>query len=85
MSVTPIIQAIACLYVFYISTLSLNKMTKKTPNNIRFAHVALLAGSAAGFASCIAARDIFECLFAVGIAIYVAGSRRKDEVSNEPD
>lgn len=79
MSVTPIIQAIACLYVFYVSTISLNKMTKATPNKIRFAHVALLAGSGAGFASCIAARDVFECLFAVGIALYVAGSRRENE------
>lgn len=78
-TITPIIQAIACLYVFYISTMSLNKMSRKTPNNIRFAHVSLLAGSAAGFASCIAARDIFECLFAVGIALYVAGSRRENE------
>ena len=80
MSLTPIIQAIACLYVFYISTISLNKMTKATPSKIRFAHVALLAGSGAGFASCIAARDVFECLFAVGIALYVAGSRRENEV-----
>lgn len=79
MSVTPIIQAIACLYVFYVSTISLNKMTKATPSKIRFAHVALLAGSGAGFASCIAARDLFECLFAVGIALYVAGSRRENE------
>lgn len=78
-TITPIVQAIACLYVFYISTISLNKMSKKTPNSIRFAHVSLLAGSAAGFASCIAARDIFECLFAVGIALYVAGSRRENE------
>lgn len=79
MSVTPIIQAIACLYVFYVSTISLNKMTKATPSKIRFAHVSLLAGSGAGFASCIAARDLFECLFAVGIALYVAGSRRENE------
>jgi len=79
MSVAPIIQAIACLYVFYVSTISLNKMSKATSNKIRFAHVSLLAGSAAGFASCIAARDVFECLFAVGIALYVAGSRRENE------
>lgn len=78
-TITPIVQAIACLYVFYISTISLNKMTKSTPTNIRLAHVALLAGSAAGFASCIAARDVFECLFAVGISLYVAGSRRENE------
>jgi hypothetical protein len=79
MTITPIIQAIACMYVFYISTISLNKMTKATRSRIRLAHVALLAGSAAGFASCIAARDVFECLFAVGIALYVAGSRREDD------
>ena len=79
MAMTPIIQAIACMYVFYISTISLNKMTKDTPNNIRFAHVSLLAGSAAGLASCVVQRDVFECLFAVGIALYVASGRRANE------
>lgn len=80
MALTPIIQALACIYVFYISTISLNKMTKDTPNNIRLAHVSLLAGSAAGLASCVVERDVFECLFAVGIALYVASGRRSNEV-----
>jgi len=79
MALTPIIQALACIYVFYISTISLNKMTKETPNNIRFAHVSLLAGSAAGMASCVVQRDVFECLFAVGIALYVASGRRDSD------
>lgn len=76
MSITPIIQAIACMYVFYMSIVALNEMNAETPNGLRFAYVSLLAGSAAGFTSCVVARDLFECLFAVGIALYVAGSHR---------
>lgn len=76
--IASIIQGLAALYVFYASTMALNKMDKATRPVIRYAHISLVAGSAAGVASCIAARDIFECLFAVGIALYVAGNRRAD-------
>jgi hypothetical protein len=76
MLITSIIQACALLYVFYLGVLALNKMGPRTPHAIRYAHIALVAGSAAGVASCIAARDIFECVFAVGIALYMAGNRR---------
>lgn len=81
MAITSIMQGLACLYVFYVSTMALNKMTKNTPHTVRYAHIALVAGSAAGGASCLAARDIFECLFAVGIALYVAGNRRSGDQS----
>ncbi|NHZ41816.1 hypothetical protein [Massilia aquatica] len=76
MPIVSIIQALAGLYVAYASTLALNKMDKRTAPGVRYAHIALVAGSAAGVASCVVARDIFECLFAVGIALYVAGNRR---------
>lgn len=79
MPITSIIQALAGLYVFYVSTMALNKMTRTTAPTVRYAHISLVAGSAAGVVSCVAARDIFECLFAVGIALYVAGNRRGDQ------
>lgn len=76
MIITSIIQALAGLYVFYVSTMALNKMNRQTASTVRYAHIALVAGSAAGVISCFTARDIFECLSAVGIALYVAGNRR---------
>jgi hypothetical protein len=79
MAIISIIQALALLYVFYLSVMALNKMKSGTPHAVRYAHIALTAGSAAGVASCIAARDVFECLFAVGIALFMAGTRRENE------
>lgn len=75
---TSIIQAIAGLYVVYASLMALNKMDKRTPHMVRYAHIALVCGSAAGVASSFVARDVFECAFAVGIALYMAGNRRGD-------
>lgn len=77
MAIISCIQALAALYVFYVSAMSLNKMSKTTQHIVRYAHISLCAGSAAGLASCIGARDIFECLFSVGIALYMAGTRRR--------
>ncbi len=76
MLIASVIQALAGLYVCYVSVVALNKMSKATPHTVRFAYVALVCGSAAGVASCLAARDIFECIFAVGIALFMAGNRR---------
>lgn len=71
------IQALAGLYVFHASVMALNRMDSRTSHAMRLAHVALAAGSAAMVVSCFVARDIFECLSAVGIALYVAGNRRE--------
>lgn len=84
MTITSVIQAIAGLYVFNVSIVALNKMNKGTPILIRYAHVALVCGSAAGIASSFVARDIFECIFAVGIALYIAGNRRGRRVAEVP-
>ena len=81
--ITSIIQGIACLYVFYVGVLSLNKMDGRTPNDVRFAHVALVVAGAAGMVSCVAARDLMECLLAIGIALYLAGTRRNIDVVKE--
>lgn len=73
---TSIIQAAAALYIFYVSVVALNRMTKNTRPMARWAHIALACGSAAGFVSCFAARDILECAFVVGVALFIAGNRR---------
>jgi len=75
--IAAIIQALAGLYVFYASVLALNRMDSQTSHAMRLAHVALAAGSAAMIVSCFVARDIFECLSAVGMALYVEGNRRE--------
>lgn len=83
MTAFSIIQASAGLYIMYASIMALNKMDKDTPSLMRYAHVALVCGSAAGVASSFVARDIFECLFAVGIALYIAGNRRGRRVQDD--
>jgi hypothetical protein len=73
---TSIVQAAAALYIFYVSAVALNRMTKNTNPLARWAHIALACGSAAGFVSCFAARDLLECVFVVGVALFLAGNRR---------
>ena len=79
MALISIIQALALLYVFYLSVMALNKMGPATAHVVRYGHIALTAGSAAGVTSCFAARDIFECILAVGVALFMAGTRRENE------
>lgn len=77
MAIVSIIQAAAALYVLGMGLLALNRMSASTRHIVRFAHVALVGGSAAAVASCFAARDLLECLFAVGVALYIAADRRR--------
>lgn len=77
--ITSVIQAGALLYVLYQSICALNKMGRWTPYRIRYAYVALVAGAGAGVLSCFAVRDIFECILAVGVALFMAGERRGEE------
>lgn len=76
MLITSIIQGVACLYVFYVSIMALNRMSKSTAHLVRYSYIALAGGAAAGVVSCVTMRDIFECVFAVGIALYMAGNKR---------
>lgn len=81
MTITSAIQAVAALYIFYVSVVALNRMSKTTNQLIRVAYIALACGSAAGFVSCFVARDLLECdllecAFAVGVALFLAGNRR---------
>lgn len=80
MALTSIIQAVASLYIFYVSVVALNRMTKDTRQLIRVAYIALACGSAAGFMSCFVARDLLECAVAVGVALFLAGNRRTARV-----
>lgn len=77
MSFVSIIQAVAALYVLCMGLMALNRMTAKTRTTIRYAHVALVGGAAAAVASCLVARDILDCLFAVGVALYIAANQRR--------
>lgn len=81
MPITSIIQGAALLYVVMIGILALNKMGPATPHDVRYGYIALVAGAVAGLASSFAARDIFECIFAVGVALYMAVDRRKAKAS----
>ena len=81
MTAAIIIQDLASAYIFFVGTMALNRMTKKTSHAARYAHVALVVGSAAGIASGFVARDIFESIFAVGVALYLAATRGDGEKS----
>jgi hypothetical protein len=81
MTAAIIIQGLASVYIFFVSTMALNRMTSKTRHAVRYSHVALIIGSAAGIASGFVARDIFECIFAVGVALYLAANQRAGDRS----
>jgi hypothetical protein len=79
MTAAIIIQDLASAYIFFVGTMALNRMTNKTRHAVRYAHIALVVGSAAGIASGFVARDIFETIFAVGVALYLAANQRAGE------
>ncbi len=76
MIIIPIIQALAALYVLVVSFLSYNRMSRATPGSIRWAFIALGGAALAAILSCVTARDVFDCLAWVGIALYLKGDRR---------
>lgn len=77
MAIVSIIHAVAALYVLGVTVLALNHMSPATRHLVRWSYLALAAGAMAAVASCFGARDIFECIFAVGVALYMAADRRK--------
>jgi len=77
---TSVVQAFAACYIFYVSVVALNRMSKDTNPLVRMAYIALACGSAAGFVSCFVARDLLECAFAVGVALFLAGNRRTSKI-----
>lgn len=77
MSVVSIIQAVAALYVLCKGLLALNRMSSSTRHMTRYAHVALVGGAAAAVAGCLVARDVLDCIFYVGVALYIAADRRR--------
>lgn len=80
LTLTSAIQACAALYIFYVSVVALNRMTKTTSPLARLAYIALACGAGAGFVSCFVARDLLECAFAVGVALFLAGNRRTTKI-----
>ncbi len=83
MAIIPtIIQALAALYVLGVALLALNRMGPSTRHLVRLSYLALAGGAMAAIASSYVARDIFECIFALGVALYMAVDRRKTEVKS---
>ncbi len=71
------IQVAAGLYILWRCVLLLNHMTRDTRWAVRLATALLAAGACATVASCFMARDVFDCLFTVGVAAYFACNQRR--------
>lgn len=80
MAAVNLIQALAALYVLAVSLIALNRMSATTSHAIRVAHITMSGGAVAALASSMGAGSMFECAFAVGVAIYLAADRRKRKV-----
>lgn len=72
-----LIQALASLYVLGVGLVALNRMSYRTAHAIRLAYLTMTAGALAALASAFGAGSIYECGFAVGVALYMAADRRK--------
>lgn len=82
MPVISIVQGAAALYVLGVAVVALNRMGPRTRHLVRWSFIALGAGAAAAAASSVVGgRDIFECIFAVGVALHLAGNQRKERES----
>lgn len=77
MLLLSIIQACAGLYIICRGVVALNRMSRRTRWTVRAAYLMLVGGAASAVAACFYARDVFECLFAVGVAAYLACNHRK--------
>lgn len=77
--VISLVQASAALYVIIAGLLALNAMGPHTSHLSRLAYIALVTGAVAEVWSCFGARDVSQCLFAVGVALFLAGNRRRVE------
>ncbi|KQW96986.1 hypothetical protein ASC94_09265 [Massilia sp. Root418] len=75
--VFSIIQGLAALYVLCVGLGALNRMGGNTQLVVRWSYIALTAGALAALVSCFYSRDLFECLFALGVAAHFAFNRRK--------
>lgn len=71
-----LMQAAACLFIAAHSVITLNKMAKTTAFLIRASYVALATAAGSGLMSCFISYDAFECLFAVGVALYLVANER---------
>lgn len=70
------IQAIACAFIAFHSLTMLNKMSKGTAQLIRAAYAILAASGGAGLVGCFLSYDAFNCLFAVGVALFLIANQR---------
>jgi hypothetical protein len=74
---TVVLQALACLFITGHAVFALTKMSEEATLTISAAYVVLATAGACGLLSCFVMSDIFICLFAVGIALFLLGDRRK--------
>lgn len=72
-------QAVACAFIALHSAHALNKMSKDTDKLILGAYVILLAAGASGFFGCFVTYDFFNCIFAVGVALFLVANQRRGD------
>lgn len=77
MVIFSIIQGLAALYVLLVGLCTINRMGPRTRHLVRLSYIALAAGALAAIVSCVYSRDLFNCLFAVGVAMHFACNRRR--------
>jgi len=74
--VCSVVQGLASLYILWRGLIALNSMNRHTRNSVRFAYVALVVGAMAAITSCFMMRDLFQCLFVVGVAAHFYFNKR---------
>ncbi len=70
------LQAAAWGFVFYDSLQHVNRHDKSTAWVIRAAYVALAVAGGSGLVSCFWKQDVFDCVAAVGVALFLVANRK---------
>lgn len=74
------IQILTCAYVLYISVMVLNKMSKQTRHTWRGSYLCLAAASVCGI---IYEPSVPTCVYAVGVAIFLACNEEEAHHASE--
>ena len=85
MIILNVIQALAALYVLSKGLSVLNRMSARTAPTQRLTYIALSTGALAAAASSMGAGSAFECVFVIGMALYLAADRRKRKHKGRSD
>lgn len=74
-----ILQFAACVYIIAVSLFAINKMSRGTGHTIGWAYIALAVGALAEIESAYHATDVRQCVFVVGVALYLFCNRRSSD------